>query len=553
MNARWILPILALGIGYAGARIFMAPEPPVHSPQTLPSAVAAAPPSLSTPAKPPEGSVRRHAYDFARVAELQAFPSFVHRMGGLQRYFRTLEQEDFPAAFSDLLGKGVDSREALGCLVRNWAVFAPGEALKQAQRAEGALRADLIAAVMKSWGDRDLAVARAAAGRLSGADQEAALACLKDVDAFNKSRIAPPAPQPTLSNRETFWRNTQVSETGASWNPKAEAAFAKWAREDPEGAAKELAASSLASNGEFLGHIYDAWNERDPAKGKAFLDSLTEYQREKLYTERIGKMAEQDFSGALAVVESFKDPETRGGLLDTLGFAVFPKNPEAGINLLLSLSEEARTTYYPRGLVKMWLRHDPERAAAWLRNDPVFGRTFRSGKNDRFFLGDGGDVLASWLARDPVAAATFATEFTAEELPDLMEGVGKVWIRSDPKGAVRWAASLPEGTPLQAEALKQFVYLWAEHDVKASTAFLGALPTGSGKNGAAEGFAFSVMDDDPDAALAWVRVISEDSKRLDVLGRAWSDWHRKNARAASDWLANNKNLTPSERSALEER
>jgi hypothetical protein len=217
---------------------------------------------------------------------------------------------------------------------------------------------------------------------------------------------------------------------------------------------------------------------------------------------------------------------------------------------LLGISEEIRTANYPTGLVSMWLRREPEKAAAWLQRDRVFWKEYEAGKLDRLISGS--DVLTPWMQKDPIAAANFALKMHTKEYPDLMSWIGEPWIKTDPRGACQWAASLPPDSAGQPEALKQFIYLWAQQDMAAATAFFNSLPRGAGKTGAAEGYAFSVFGHDPDAALKAARAIPEEVKKLDVLGRAWRRWHSNNPRAASEWVEKNRGLTLEEREKLTE-
>lgn len=482
------------------------------------------------------------------------FKGAVLRSGGMKRYFRSMAPDEFQKAFDDLLVRDPFERRFLyvSILCQAWAEIAPDLAWAQALRTTGPLRDELLAGIIRTWTDRDVAGARAAANRLEGKEKETALAEVKRFETAAARRAAPPTvPASTISNRDLFWKNVVIQSDGSTFqNPQALKAFERWVHEDPAGAAKEIKNSTFADSTSMLQAIYDAWKEKDLAAANEFVKGLKDYQQDSLLRSRIEKMAESDLAGARALAETIQNPKTRADLQETISGIYVGKNPKAAKDMLLSTTEEARAAKYPKSLLVAWMREEPEAAVAWLAQDAAYQKLFAEHK-EPYFLPVG--AVLPWLQRDPTAAANFLAGMHPNELPNYMEGIGKEWVNRDPRAACDWAKSLAPDHPAHAEALKQFTYLWAEHDVKASTQYLGSLPPGPGKTGAAEGFVFSVFDEDPNAALAWARVIPVESKRLDVLGRAWSQWRRKNSRAATFWLENNKDLTSAEREELQNR
>ena len=92
---------------------------------------------------------------------------------------------------------------------------------------------------------------------------------------------------------------------------------------------------------------------------------------------------------------------------------------------------------------------------------------------------------------------------------------------------------------------------WAQHDTTQATAWLDRLPQDSGRWAATEGFVYSVMDTDPDAALGWVRSIPDEDRRTQLLQRSWERWKLQNASSADEWLRSAE-LNENERKALTE-
>ena len=110
--------------------------------------------------------------------------------------------------------------------------------------------------------------------------------------------------------------------------------------------------------------------------------------------------------------------------------------------------------------------------------------------------------VAEWAARDPQRAAEsvlkVGNDYAANE---ALKQVGKAWGDSDPKGGLRFAATLLPGTraTLGAEIIKR----WAEKDVVGAAAFAAEQSDASFRASLAQGLASTWGKTDPAAALAW--------------------------------------------------
>ncbi len=546
MNARWLLLIFTLALGFAIPTLLRKDAP--SSAATPSSADAqkssAAPGASSSPGAPAAPAGAKHAYDFAALSATGAYPSQLHRQAAAARYFQSLDPAEFPRAFADLKDRPMDEQGYLRQLFSAWASIAPAEALHYAQTLTGPVRSGAIYSLFTVWAAEHPEEAAKAKAALSSEEQQPADSALQGLKRYAE-RLEPPK----ISGRDAFWKSVTMRADGiGGWGGDTKPAFQRWLREDLAGAAKEVSGSAIVNNGgDFTGMIYEALLQKDPVEAKKFLDGLTPHARQELALKRLPTLARQDFAAARSLAESAPTPAARAELLGKLGDAVFESNPEAAINLLKTMPEDLRQASYPKHLVWQWLQTEPERAAEWLLADPAFVSKLEAHEDGAFFQNE--YVLKPWVEKDPAAAANFAARLPQAELPHVMYAVGQIWMQHDPAGALRWAAAQPADSPPQVNALREFSFWWSKKDPKAATAFATALPPGEGKSGAAVGLTYGLFDTDADAALGWVRTVPAD-RQPQLLQRAWNKWQSENPTAAERWRDGSAQLTAEERGTL---
>jgi|GEM_PF-7062324 len=545
MNARWLLPVSTLALGFAIPTLLRPKVPSAESPSTA-EAHESKDAGTRRDASPGEAAApggARHAYDFTALSATGAYSSQLHRLAAAARYFQSMEPTEFPRAFADLKERPMDENGSLRQLFSIWASFAPAEALHYAQMLAGPVRSGAIYSIFTVWATEHLDEAAKAKAALSSEDQEPADAALQGLKRYAE-RLEPPK----ISGRDAFWKSVTMREDGlGGWGGETKPAFQRWLREDLTGAAREVSGSVIVNNGgDFTGMIYEALLQKDPAEAKRFLDGLSPRARQEMALKRLPMLARQDFAAARSLAEGAPTPAARAELLGKLGDVMFEANPTAAIDLLKTMPEDLRRERYPKHLAWQWLQTEPEQAAEWLLADPAFQNELASHEHGEFFQNE--YVLKPWVEKDPLAAATFAARLPEAELPSVMYAVGKIWMQHDPSGALRWAAAQPGGSPPQVNALREFSFWWSQKDPKAAAAFATALPPGEGKSGAAVGLTYGLFDTDADAALAWARSVS--GKNPALLGNAWSKWHSNNPTAADRWRDGSRALTEAERQTL---
>jgi hypothetical protein len=256
----------------------------------------------------------------------------------------------------------------------------------------------------------------------------------------------------------------------------------------------------------------------------------------------------KDVAAARLLAERLPTPHQRSAVLTKVGAKLAAEDPSQAPVWIETL-QQANPDFLPMSIFKEWFKRDPAAAVQVLSEHPAYQK-FRSERPEERVVANYFD-FRPWVEKDPAAAASFLANLPKADRATSLYNLGNNWVEKYAAGAIQWARSLPN-SDAQDEALRQFTYSWAKSNALGVTKHLDTLPAGSGKSAAIEGFAFATFDVDPDAVLQWVRAIPDESKRLDVLSRAWTDWSRRNRRAAEDWMENVGQLQPAERKAIEE-
>jgi hypothetical protein len=140
-------------------------------------------------------------------------------------------------------------------------------------------------------------------------------------------------------------------------------------------------------------------------------------------------------------------------------------------------------------------------ASQALKLDPEMGLRLMGEWNIRNYLPDMKSV-AAWAARDPQHAAEAVLKSGAGYgAQEALKQVGLAWGKSDPAGALRFAATLdPQSrSKLGAEVMRT----WAGNDLKSAAAFTAAQTDLAFRAALAPGLVETWGKSDPAGALAW--------------------------------------------------
>jgi hypothetical protein len=144
--------------------------------------------------------------------------------------------------------------------------------------------------------------------------------------------------------------------------------------------------------------------------------------------------------------------------------------------------------------------------------------------------------VADWAARDPRHATEtvlkLGSDYVAQE---ALKQAGKAWARSDPQGALQFAATLDPSA--RANFSTEVIRSWAERDLAAAAAFAAEQPDVSFRSALAQGLVGTWAKSDPAAALAWSEQNLHGAARADAIAGLIKVTAEKSLTTASELVA----------------
>lgn len=190
-----------------------------------------------------------------------------------------------------------------------------------------------------------------------------------------------------------------------------------------------------------------------------------------------------------------------GGMLAAVAGVVAKTNPNAAVDLAMSLGMGGKRGFVLSSVFTEWAKKDVLAALEYSQKHPevpVDNYAFTAG-------------LMKFAETDPVKAANLALGFKSEyggnsTLLSLMNN----WIERDPDAAFDWALKL-ENPKMREDAVSAAVGAWAKID--------------------------------PKAAMAYVESIPDLGVRKSAFQKAWADWFRNDPLQATDYIAKSTDAT----------
>jgi hypothetical protein len=203
------------------------------------------------------------------------------------------------------------------------------------------------------------------------------------------------------------------------------------------------------------------------------------------------------------------------------------------------------------GLLNVWSKNDPEAAIAALSGPEDFGlrNAWRVEMANSIFdanperglqlmadwhiehFGPNMGGVTKWAAADPRHAAEFTSGLPAFYASTLtMEAIGKEWAKTDPAGALSFAASHPGdlGNALASGALKQ----WGGRDLEQAANWLGQADPQT-RNRLSPAFVEAWASKDASAALEWCQENLSGSAAIQAVGAVLKGAAEKDVAAAA--------------------
>ena len=215
---------------------------------------------------------------------------------------------------------------------------------------------------------------------------------------------------------------------------------------------------------------------QDPLTALTFIDTIPENERQAALATVLGAWAARDPAAAAAHVE------TEAG-----GLGLSPTDAIAGAGVIAGI----------------WARLAPKAAAEWAAALP-----------DDLQEEALPAAIGGMAAADPLAAKLFFEGLPGEDArARAVAPLAAQWARTDPSAASVWAGNL--STPEeQAAALAGLTTTWMQRDPGTASQWVKNLETGAGKDAAIAALVTAKsIRNDPEAALAWARTISDSDVR----------------------------------------
>lgn len=162
-----------------------------------------------------------------------------------------------------------------------------------------------------------------------------------------------------------------------------------------------------------------------------------------------------------------------------------------------------------RALSKAWARRDIRAAADW-----AFGRS--PGQARAAALQQ---IGRAWGETDVDMAKSVTADVDSDsERERFALSVAEGWAQHDPRSALDWYISLPI---VGAEAQREGSYILfsdlASVDFVAAERCMEKLPSGPSRDAAIVGFVETLMNQEPERAIPWIRKVEDPEERADLL------------------------------------
>ena len=155
------------------------------------------------------------------------------------------------------------------------------------------------------------------------------------------------------------------------------------------------------------------------------------------------------------------------------------------------------------------------------------------------FRGYASMVAQNWATRDPAAAAAWVMSLNEPTARSAAIGsMVSTWASDQPDVAAAWVMGLPSGSD-RTGALYQLGRSWASFDpVNAADWLLAQNPPSPSLDSAIQGLASTVMQSNPQGAMAWAGSISNPTQRNTLMEQAGRLWMRRDPERAAAFIAN---------------
>jgi hypothetical protein len=341
---------------------------------------------------------------------------------------------------------------------------------------------------------------------------------------------------------------------------------------------------------------------KDPATALTLLlESEKSPAREDNISTLFSQWGNQDHAAAITAALQLNDPEEIASAITAIASSHAGNGSIDRARLLDLLIERVpsgdRFRNATTQLFYAWAREDPQAAAAAISKIPP-GQSYESAMRaiSSEWSAKGGHAavtawlqslpgsvgrssaltatFTSWSAADPTASTSILSSLKPDDRRTAISGIAAGWGKNDPQAALRWSESLidpaqqatairatlqawadrsPEEAAGYAERLpttiseedrkavmRSVVSEWASNNTEAAARWVENLPSGGEKDSALGALANRIEDEDPEAALAWAGLISDEKARTRNMENVARSWMRYDKASATEWVKESK-------------
>jgi hypothetical protein len=349
--------------------------------------------------------------------------------------------------------------------------------------------------------------------------------------------------QMTPSERAELGRRLTLRPATSLNNEKIGLFFRAWAKFEPN-VAFQMALNFQDKSQAWIA-LMSVFQGVDPKDAKSLVNSLRQTAPDSISAEvatslfltGLTKWASADGAGAATWLDKFGGnlaPAIWRAVADTWGTL----DPAAALAWISKQSDSAVKETQIDGLITQWMKTDLPAAAAYAR-EHIDG-TIKSESR----VAHAANQLAG---QDPKAAIAYIEslpEGTAKQFAQTMAAVK--WAYNDPVAAAAWVSSLPPAA--QGAASASVVAMWLPQDPQAASNWISTLQ-GDARDSAVSAYSANLALHDPGTALTWAQSIAGDSIRTSTVEALVVQWLERDPRSASAWI-NNSQLSVEEKQRL---
>ena len=308
------------------------------------------------------------------------------------------------------------------------------------------------------------------------------------------------------------------------------AACGAWASEHPADAGK-WALSHLTGTlaGDVCGVIAEAWAQKNPVAAAAWVSGLPSGPMSEAATATVvSSWASQDPHAAAQWIASFSDSDRKTTAMSNLVSEWCSHSPDEAARWVTGRLGNPEASELTEALIGSWSSQDPQAASAWVM------------KLAAELQGSAASTLiSSWADTDPKAAAQWAARLPqGDSRNEAISTLASTWAAAEPENAVAWVSSLPD-SPEQREALDDSIRAWTALDPADLGKWVELQPPNETTDHLRSVAGMTLLESQPQDAMAMVMKISDAGQRDPVLSRLLKRWGREDAAAAKAWAAKN--------------